>query len=66
MTEAILYAEKQVRERLGGLGRTKCYELLRSGELRSVQIGRRRFVPAAALTEYVERLEATHMGPDAA
>lgn len=41
---------------LGGLGRTKVYELITSGELRTVKIGRRRFVPASAIDEYVSRL----------
>lgn len=39
-----------------GLGRTKVYELLRSGALESVQIGAARRVPAEALREYVDRL----------
>jgi excisionase family DNA binding protein len=38
--------------------RTKVYELLRMGELDSVQIGASRRIPAAALEEYVERLRA--------
>jgi excisionase family DNA binding protein len=42
---------------LGGLGRTKIYELIASGELRTVKIGRRRFIPADAIREYVARLE---------
>ena len=57
MAEAILYAEKQVRERLGGLGHTKYYELLASGELRSVKVGRRWFVPAVALEQYIGWLQ---------
>jgi excisionase family DNA binding protein len=36
--------------------RTKVYELLRSGQLESVQIGSSRRIPVAALDEYVERL----------
>jgi excisionase family DNA binding protein len=36
--------------------RTKVYELLRWGELESVQIGTSRRIPFAALTEYVQRL----------
>ena len=36
--------------------RTKLYDLLRRGELESVQIGTSRRIPYAALTEYVERL----------
>jgi excisionase family DNA binding protein len=42
---------------LGGLGRTKIYELITSGQLRTVKIGRRRFVPASAIEEYVAELE---------
>jgi excisionase family DNA binding protein len=36
--------------------RTKVYQLLREGELESVQIGTSRRIPRAALSEYVERL----------
>ncbi|MCO6000141.1 helix-turn-helix domain-containing protein [Actinoallomurus rhizosphaericola] len=32
------------------------YNLIRSNQLRSVKIGRRRLVPAAALTEYLDGL----------
>ncbi len=42
---------------LGGLGRTKIYELIASGDLRSVTVGRRRFIPASAITEFVSHLE---------
>jgi excisionase family DNA binding protein len=44
-------------EALGGLGRTKVYELIAAGELRTVKIGRRRFIPVEAVREYVARLE---------
>ena len=40
-------------------GRTTIYQLIASGELRSVKIGRSRRIPAAALDEYVEKLFAT-------
>ena len=36
--------------------RTKIYDLLRKGELESVQIGTSRRIPYEALTEYVQRL----------
>ena len=39
------------------LGRTSVYLLVKTGELRSVKIGRSRRIPAAALEEYVNRLE---------
>ena len=41
-----------------GVGRTKVYELMRSGALRSVKIGGLRRIPATALAEFVARLEA--------
>jgi excisionase family DNA binding protein len=40
------------------IGRTQGYELLRSGEIESVKIGRRRLVPAASLNAYLDRLVA--------
>jgi excisionase family DNA binding protein len=41
-----------------GIGRTKVYELIRRGELRSVRLDGLRRIPMAALVEYVKRLEA--------
>ena len=41
--------------RLLGIGRTLMYELLGSGEIDSVHVGRLRKVPAQALTAFVER-----------
>lgn len=38
------------------LSRWKLYELIRSGELTTVTIGRRRLVPRQALDDYVQRL----------
>ena len=54
---AQLHDEKATRLRLGGLGRSKFWELISSEELRSVKIGKRRFVPEQAICEYIERLE---------
>jgi excisionase family DNA binding protein len=39
-----------------GCGRTTVYELISSGELETVTIGRLRRVPVDALTDYVNRL----------
>lgn len=36
-----------------GLGRSTVYNLLRSGELRSVRVGRRIIVPAAAVADFL-------------
>ena len=38
------------------LSRSALYELIRSGQLRTVKCGRRRLVPVDALTEYVASL----------
>ncbi len=38
------------------VGRSKLYELLKTGQLESVTIGRRRLIPADALADYVEGL----------
>lgn len=35
-----------------GIGRSLTYDLLASGRLRSVKVGRRRLVPSGALAEY--------------
>lgn len=42
--------------RVLGIGRSLFYQLLAAGEIASVSIGRRRLIPADALTAYVERL----------
>jgi excisionase family DNA binding protein len=40
------------------VGRTTIYQLIASGELRSVKIGRSRRIPADALEDYVNKLTA--------
>ena len=39
-----------------GIGRSKVYELLRTGTIQSVRIGACRRIPAAAIVDYVDRL----------
>lgn len=51
----LLHAPESAAERLQ-CGRTKVYELMNSGELESVKVGRLRRIPEAALVAYVERL----------
>ena len=38
-------------------GKTKVYDALASGELRSIKVGGSRLIPADALVEYAERLQ---------
>jgi excisionase family DNA binding protein len=48
-----LHSIDEAREQLGGISRNTIYDLLRNGELASVQIGRRRFISAAALEAFI-------------
>lgn len=53
--EALLHDIADASE-LTKLGRSKLYELMASGELESVKVGKRRLIPHAALVAFVERL----------
>jgi excisionase family DNA binding protein len=46
-------------------GRTKIYEALTSGALRSVKVGRSRLIPAEALVEYADRLARGQLDAEA-
>lgn len=47
-----------------GIGRSTLYELVASGEIESVTIGRSRRVPVASLAVYVDRLLASSGAAD--
>jgi len=51
-----LLTEADVRE-LIPIGHSKYYELIGSGALRSVKIGRRRFVTEQAIVDYIAGLD---------
>ena len=53
----VLLVRPEDAARVLGVGRTKLYELMRSGALRSVRVGGLRRVPVAALNEFVTRIE---------
>ncbi|MFD0685903.1 helix-turn-helix domain-containing protein [Actinomadura fibrosa] len=53
-------------EALGGISRTTTYGLIKSGELPSVRIGRRRFVAVADLEAFVEGRRSASEGGEAA
>jgi excisionase family DNA binding protein len=55
---ALLLTITDVAERLG-CGRTFVYELISSGQLETVKLGRLRRVPVAALDALIERLKAS-------
>jgi excisionase family DNA binding protein len=43
-----------------GLGRSKFYQYVASGEIETIKVGRRTLVPQDALREFVARLRAGH------
>lgn len=53
--EKLLVTPEEAAEMLG-VSRSRIFDLTRSRELMSVQIGHSRRIPLAALREYVERL----------
>lgn len=53
---ALLVTPEEAAERLR-VGRSKVYELIRLGELRSLKIGGSRRITTEALAEFVERLQ---------
>jgi excisionase family DNA binding protein len=62
--DKLLLTPEEAAEALS-LGRTKVYQLIGEGRLRSVRIGKSRRVPASALAELVDHL-ADSAGPVAA
>jgi excisionase family DNA binding protein len=53
MDKRELYSIEEARKLLGGIARNTIYELLRNGDLSSVEIGRRRFVSATAIADFI-------------
>lgn len=49
--------------RLLGVGRTTLYGEMAAGRLRSVTVGRRRFVPRDAIDEFIAALPTEYRGP---
>jgi excisionase family DNA binding protein len=61
-----LLASVEEAARAIGVSRAYAYELIASGQLPSVQLGRRRLVPTRALSEWVDRMaSATRLATDA-
>jgi excisionase family DNA binding protein len=55
MTDRLLLDITDAME-LTGLGRSKLYELIATGQLGSVKVGARRLIPAAELQRFVDSL----------
>ncbi len=52
----VLLPNPDARHRMGGICNTKFYELIASGKLEAVKLGRRTFVTAASVDAYVASL----------
>lgn len=57
--DLLLLTIEEAGRRLG-LGRTSMYQLISSGAIESVTVGRLRRIPAECLQEYVSSLRATN------
>lgn len=55
--DKLLYGVTEAAE-LTGIGRSKLYEELTAGRIRSVKLGTRRLIPREALEEFVRTLAA--------
>lgn len=53
--EKIFYRPAEAA-RVLSIGRTRLYDLMRTGEVESVKVGASRLIPAEALLEFAERL----------
>jgi excisionase family DNA binding protein len=53
MDKRELYSIEEARKLLGGIARNTIYQLLRNGDLSSVEIGRRRVVSATAIADFI-------------
>lgn len=51
--EPLLLTLEEASHRLGGLSRTKLFELMREGQLKPVKIGRRTFLTLDVLRRFV-------------
>jgi len=55
----LLYSVEEAADLLG-IGRTYMFHLLRTGEIDSLKIGKRRMIPSDALDDYIEHLRSAN------
>jgi len=49
-----IYTPEQARQKLG-IGRTRFYELLRNGQIRTFRNGRNFLIPESSLAEFIDK-----------
>jgi excisionase family DNA binding protein len=59
---AQLHNIETVMERLK-VGRSTVFDLISSGQIRSIKIGHRRLISESALVEFIERIDRAAAGP---
>ena len=47
------YSLSEGMERLGGISRTLMYHLIKTGQITTIKVGRRRLIPRSSLQEYI-------------
>ena len=62
-TTRALYSIKEAQQQLGGISRNSIYKLLNEGVLASVILGCRRFIPATAILELIQKKATTSERP---
>jgi len=62
MTTPLAYKVEEGAQKLS-ISRAKMFELLKTGEIESIKIGRSRRIPSEALVAYIERLTADAQRP---
>ncbi len=63
----VLHPVNEAMERLGGIGRTTLYEMIRQGQIGTVHIGHRVFIPSDEIAAFIDRNRrsgADHAGGD--
>lgn len=65
MRSTLLLTPEQAAHELS-IGRSRLFELIGSGEIRSVKIGRSRRIPQSELARYIDSMLAGSHGPEAA
>jgi Helix-turn-helix domain len=58
-----LYSIKEAQQQLGGISRNSIYKLLNEGILASIILGHRRFIPATAILELIQKKASTSERP---
>src|SRR6188472_4321545 len=59
-----LHSVPEAQVRLGGLGKTTLYDLVAKGELETVKIGRRTFIPSDSVQAFIDRRRVASDGAE--